>query len=206
MLIFIKYFTPEFCRNGFFDTKMKQIQIQIQFLFTGFCLIFLALNLAHAQQPSVKEVYKLGSGDKLIISVFNQEELTGEYTINGSGHISMPFIGSIVAKGLSVSDLEQLIVDKLKPEYLLNPRVSIEVINYRPFYIIGEVKRPNSYPYVDGMTYLNAVAIAGGFTYRAKKKYAMVRHNEDSNSEEIKVDIYMKVMPGDIIRIAERIF
>lgn len=168
--------------------------------------VFLTINILHADQGRIGEAYELGSGDKLIISVFNQEELTGEYTINGSGHISISFIGSLKVAGLTVPELEQLIIDKLKPDYLLNPRVSIEVLSYRPFYIIGEVKRPNSYPYVDGMTYLNAVAIAGGFTYRAKKKYVMVRHNEDTNAKEIKLDIHMKVMPGDIIRVKERLF
>ncbi len=180
--------------------------IKSSFRIAGVLLLSLLTTQLYAADIKINDVYKLGSGDKLIISVFNQEELTGEYTINGSGQISMAFIGNVVAKGLTAPELVQVITGKLKPDYILNPRVSIEVLSYRPFYIIGEVKKPNSYPYVDGMTYLNAVAIAGGFTYRAKKKFAMVRHNEDPNSEEVKVDLYMKVSPGDIIRIKERMF
>ena len=97
-------------------------------------------------------------------------------------------------------------VSELKPDYLVNPRVSVQVQNYRPFYIIGEVKSPSSYAYVDGMTYLTAVAIAGGFSYRARKNYVYVVRDDDPEREEMKLDVHDKVRPGDIIRIAERIF
>ncbi len=173
---------------------------------SGILLIF-SCTAVFAAELNQRVIYKLDAGDKLQISVFNQQELSGEYTLNGSGRFSMPFIGKIEARGLTVAELETLLIEKLKPDYLLNPRISIEVLNYRPFYIIGEVKSPDSYPYVDGMTYLNAVAIAGGFTYRAKEKYAMVRHNsKDAETEEVKVDMHMKVIPGDVIRIVERLF
>lgn len=170
------------------------------------CLITVCITPLYAIDTQTDTAYELGSGDKLVISVFNQDELTGEYTVSGSGHISMPFIGSVMAMGLTVAGLQEVIISKLKPDYLKNPRVSIEVANYRPFYIIGEVKKPSSYPYVYGMTYLNAVAIAGGFTYRAKKSYAMVRNNENPDAKEVKVDMHIKVKPGDIIRIKERLF
>ena len=172
----------------------------------AFLLLCLSANPLFAEEVQYAESYKLGPGDKLAISVFNQQELTGEYTISGSGRFSMPFIGSVLAQGLTVPALTELIISKLKPDYLINPRVSIEVLNYRPFYIIGEVKEPNSYPYVDGMTYLNAVAIAGGYSYRAKKGFAMVRRSENTEGEEKKVEMNGQVQPGDIIRIAERIF
>lgn len=171
-------------------------------LLFSFCLLA-PLSAADSQQGSV---YRLGAGDKLGISVFNQEDLSDKYTINGVGRFSMPLIGSVDAAGLTVPELEALLIGKLKPDYLLNPRISIEVLNYRPFYILGEVQEPSSYPYVDGMTYLNAVAIAGGFTYRAKKDYALVKRGDDPNAEEVKVDISNYVMPGDIIRIDERLF
>jgi protein involved in polysaccharide export with SLBB domain len=183
------------------DYKMKRPTI---LLFLQ--LFFFAANPLTAEETVPSGDYQLGPGDKLVISVFNQEDLTGEYAINGAGRISMPFIGNVDAKGLTITELTDLIVNKLKPDYLLNPRVSIEVLNFRPFYIIGEVNAPNSYPYVEGMTYLNAVAIAGGYTYRAKKGYAMVRRNEDQDGKEQKVDMTSSVMPGDIIRIVERMF
>lgn len=150
--------------------------------------------------------YLLGSGDLLKITVFNQEDLSGEYIINGAGQISLPLIGAVNAKDLSVKQVEQGISEKLKPDYLLNPRVSVQVLNYRPFYILGEVKEPKSYPYVDGMTYLNAVAIAGGYTYRAKKDHVLVVHVNDPEKQELTLEMDEKVLPGDVIRVEERFF
>ncbi len=152
------------------------------------------------------EEYKLGSGDQIRISVFNQQELSGEYTINGAGQIALPLIGDIYAKDLNVKQVEEAIANKLKPDYLLNPKVNVQVLNYRPFYILGEVKEPQSYPYVDGMTYRNAIAIAGGFTYRAKEDHVMVIRMKDPKKQEIKLDMDEKVMPGDIIHVEERFF
>ena len=152
------------------------------------------------------EEYKLGSGDLIKITVFNQEELSGEYTINGAGLIALPLIGDVTTKDLTVKQVEQNIANKLKPDYLLNPKVNVQVLNYRPFYILGEVKEPQSYPYVDGMTYLNAVAIAGGFTYRAKEDHVMVIRMKDPQKRKIKLNMDEKVMPGDVIHVEERFF
>lgn len=150
--------------------------------------------------------YRLGSGDKLEIKVFNQEDLTGEYTVNGEGKISMPLIGTIKLDNMTLQELEEHLKSKLSPDFLINPRISIQVLNYRPFYIMGEVNSPASYAYVNGMTYLTAVAIAGGFTYRAKESYVFVVRADDPKKEEIKVDIESFVRPGDIIRVDERLF
>jgi len=155
---------------------------------------------------AVNEVYKLGSGDVIKITVFKQEELSGEYTINGAGQIALPLIGDVNTKDLTVKQVEEAIANKLKPDYLLNPRVNVQVLNYRPFYILGEVKQPQSYPYVDGMTYLNAVAIAGGFTYRAKEDHVMVIRMNDPKKNEIRLNMDEKVMPGDVIHVEERFF
>ena len=157
--------------------------------------------------PGVTDVsYRLGAGDKLQVDVFNQADLTGEYTLDGNGRFTMHLIGKVSATGLTPTELEALLVSKLKPDYLVNPRVSVRVQNFRPFYIIGEVKSPSSYDYVNGMTYLTAVAIAGGFTYRAKKGHVYVVRSDDPERDEIKLDVNEKVRPGDIIRIAERMF
>lgn len=150
--------------------------------------------------------YRVNSGDKLEIKVFNQEDLTGEYTIDGAGNISMPLIGTLMLKNLTLEAAEKLLIAKLSPDFLLNPKISIQVLNYRPFYILGEVKSPNSYPYVSGMTYLTAVAIAGGFTYRAKEDVVYVVRGNDSDKDEIEINIEKTVMPGDIIRVDERLF
>lgn len=155
---------------------------------------------------SSNQEYQLGSGDVLKITVFNQEDLSGEYTINGAGQISLPLIGDVNAKDLTAKQVEQGITNKLKPDYLLNPRVSVQVLNYRPFYILGEVKEPKSYPYVDGMTYLNAVAIAGGYTYRAKEDHVVVIRMNDPQKRELTLNMDEKVLPGDVIHVKERFF
>jgi len=182
----------------------------------GFCLQFLLLIFmlfgsapCWAQNDSSAEAdvsYRLDAGDKLQIDVFNQTDLTGEYTLDGNGRFTMHLIGQVDAVGKTPLELEALLISKLKPDYLVNPRISVRVQSYRPFYIIGEVKSPSSYAYVDGMTYLTAVAIAGGFTYRAKKDHVYVISGGDRNSKERKLDVNEKVRPGDIIRIAERMF
>lgn len=170
-------------------------------------LISAVASAGDIQEASLRRAeYLLGSGDLLKITVFNQDDLSGEYTVDGSGHISLPLIGSVLAKNNSVHQLKDKIFNKLKPDYLLNPQISIEVLNYRPFYILGEVKEPKSYPYVDGMSYLNAVAIAGGYTYRAKTDHVMVRRINDLSKNEIKLRMEESVQPGDMIRVEERFF
>jgi polysaccharide export outer membrane protein len=161
---------------------------------------------AQDQHSTSLNEYRLGSGDLLKVTVFNQDDLSGEYTINGAGKISLPLIGDVNAKDLTVKQVEQGIADKLKPDYLLNPRVSIQVLNYRPFYILGEVKEPKSYPYVDGMTYLNAVAIAGGYTYRAKEDFVVVIRMNDPEKRELTLKMDERVLPGDVIHVKERYF
>ncbi len=183
-------------------------------IFLWFGLMFsLAVNAEDSKDHSLKNTsasasqgYKFGSGDLIKVTVFNHEDLSGEYTINGAGFVALPLVGDVLAKDLTVKQVEEGIVAKLRPDYLLNPRVSVQVLNYRPFYILGEVKEPKSYPYVDGMTYLNAVAIAGGFTYRAKEDHVLVIRANDAKKNELKLSIDDKVQPGDQIHVEERFF
>ena len=142
----------------------------------------------------------------MFINVHNQDDLSGEYVLDGTGRFSMPLIGTVAAHGLTAEGLEEILVNRLKPDYLVNPRVTVRVQSYRPFYILGEVENPGSFDYVQGMSYLTAVAIAGGFTYRAKKDVIYVIRGDDPDREEVKTDIDEKVKPGDIIRVAERLF
>jgi protein involved in polysaccharide export with SLBB domain len=158
-------------------------------------------------QPSSADTsYRLGAGDRIKISVFNQEDLTGEYSLDGKARFSMPLIGTVNAGGLTASELESVLVRSFKPDYLVNPRVYVQVLNYRPYYLIGEVNTTGAFPYVAGMTYLKAIAIAGGFSYRAKRGVVYVIRGTDIEQEEVKLDVDEKVRPGDIIRVAERIF
>lgn len=153
------------------------------------------------------ESYKLGSGDKLKLIVYGENDLGGEYLVDGAGQVQLPLLGQVPAAGMSVHDFEAAVGTKFVSEgYLKDPRVSVEVENYRPFYIIGEVKSPGQYPYISGMNALNAVALAGGYTYRADDKDVYIRRNGSSKEQEVPADQTTKVNPGDIIRVDERIF
>lgn len=180
--------------------------------FTNFGLLLLftfSLYLVPVFAEKIQEQenrYRLGSGDKIEINIFGGDNMTGVYTVNGAGFISVPLVGNIYVRSLTINELQEKLVSELKPDYLLNPQVNIQVLNYRPFYIIGEVSNPGSYPYVDGMSYLNAVAIAGGFSYRAKTNYVLVIRRDDPKQKEQKITIDKGVLPGDIIRVDERLF
>lgn len=157
------------------------------------------------QQQVAGEAYRLGSGDKLRITVYNEEEISGEYEVDASGNVSLKLVGAIPAVGRTLPDLVAIIEAKLRDGYLLNPRVAIDVLNYRPFYVLGEVNTPGSYPYVAGITVLKAIALAGGYTFRARTKgIELIRANDPE--KPIIVDQNTLLLPGDIIRIKERFF
>ena len=149
--------------------------------------------------------YRLGSGDKIRVQVFGHEDLGGEFSVDGSGNISLPMVRSVRAEGLTVSELEDEIENHLKPEYLLNPRVSVEVLNYRPFYIHGEVNQPGEYPYADGMTVIKAVALAGGYTYRARQSKVRIT-SVGTRGGARDAEPTSPVLPGDVIEVPERYF
>jgi protein involved in polysaccharide export with SLBB domain len=158
---------------------------------------------APAQQPD----YRLGPGDRLRVIVFGQKDMTGEFAVDGTGMLSFPLIGQIKAGGLTAEGLEHEITNKLKPDYLRDPKVSVVVLTYRPFYIVGEVKTPGSYAYVTGMSVINAVALAGGFTYRAKESsFYLDRSAKDGKKTRIDAGPETQVQPGDVITVRERYF
>ena len=161
--------------------------------------------VAMAQDPGVPG-YRLASGDRVKVTVFGHEDLSGEFEVDGSGDISMPLIREITAAGLTVEELEETISDALQPDYLKHPRVSVEVLSYRPYYIIGEVTSPGKYPYASGLTVVNAVAVAGGFTYRAKKSRIRIKRTVGDQTVEIEVQLDTPVLPGDVIEVPERFF
>jgi len=150
--------------------------------------------------------YHLGAGDKLRIIVFGEEALTGEFFVSGAGKIAFPLIGDIDALGKTIPELQSAIEDKLKDGYLKMPKVSAEVLNYRPFYILGEVMKPGEYPYTNGLTVLNAVATAQGFTYRADKRKVFIRRASTKEESPENLTATTPVEPGDTIRIGERLF
>lgn len=170
--------------------------------FLGLLLGLLLGGGASAAEP----VYRLDSGDKLRVTVFGEEDLSGQFEVSGEGTISLPLIGTVDAEGMSVSELAAQIEERLLDGYLKSPRVSIEVLNYRPFYIVGEVKEPGSYPYRSGMTVLTAVALGGGFTYRADKEDLLIVRAGSNSREPETATPDTVVLPGDVVRVEERFF
>ncbi len=158
------------------------------------------------QSAFTTQHYLLGPGDQLRVIVFGSEDLSGEFEIDGTGLVSLPLIGKIRAGGKTLAETESAIIEALKPDYLKDPHVSLQVLNYRPFYIIGEVRAPGSYPYVNGMTVLEAVAIAGGFTYRAKESRMKIIRATDATRQKNTVSPRTVVFPGDVIEVPERFF
>ncbi len=175
-------------------------------LFQLSIILSLMLIFLSAQSVTKSEDYHLGPGDKIRVTVYGHEDLSGEFEIDGTGRLSLPLIPYVNATGLTEMRLEKAIIKKLKPDYLINPRVSVEILSYRPFYIIGEVKNPGSYSYVNGMAVVNAVAVAGGYTYRAKTSAVTVIREKDQSRKKMEVDQNTKIFPGDIIEVPERWF
>lgn len=164
---------------------------------------------AETASPAVEReavVYRLGNGDSLRVNVFGEPELSGDYAVDGAGSISMPLIGTVPVEGMTIVEFQQEIENRLAGGYLVEPRVSAEVTNFRPFYILGEVNRPNEYAYTSGLTVMNAVAAAGGFSYRANRKEVFIRSAGATEERRVTLTTTTKVEPGDTIRIGERIF
>ena len=150
--------------------------------------------------------YLLGSGDKVRIIVYGEPDLSGEFYVTGSGLMSLPLVGEIKAAGLTLSQFQGAVQKALSDGYLKEPRVNAEVLTFRPFYILGEVSKPGTYPYTSGLTVLNAVATAGGFTYRADKGKVFIKRNGETSEVKTELSPSTVVAPGDTIRIGERFF
>jgi polysaccharide export outer membrane protein len=167
-----------------------------------------AIEPGPTQAGVVREVpaYRLGSADKLRVTVFGEEALSGEFLVNGSGQVSMPLIGEVQASGLTLPQFQERVAAALADGYLNEPRVSAEVLNYRPFYILGEVKKPGEYPYTAGLTVVNAVATAEGFTYRADTRRVYIKRADSTAENPYPLTTAIQVAPGDTIRIGERFF
>ena len=146
--------------------------------------------------------YRLGAGDKLHVQVLGADELTGDYTVGDNGAIGMPLIGEIKAGGLTRNQLEREMERKLAEGYLKNPKVSVGIMTYRPFYIYGEVMKPGEYPYASGMRVMSAVATAGGYTYRANESFVVVTRN----GQDRRASPDTAIQPDDVIKVPERYF
>ncbi len=178
--------------------------MNFMFDFKPICFVILLClflsPLSHAQ-----ESYILGAGDKISITVFGQEDLSIESFLGNSGNVNYPFLGEVKVAGLSIKQVESFITQGLKGDYLVNPNVYVQVIEYRPFYIHGEVKKPGGYPYQPGMTINQAVALAGGLTERADKNKISLYKEADKKLKQ-QATLQHTVSAGDTITIEQRFF
>ena len=156
--------------------------------------------------PVYDTAYHLGTGDKLRVVIYGQEGLTNTYAIDASGMITMPLIGRVPARGRTPAGLAGEIAAKLRNGYLREPSVAVEVETYRPFFILGEVAAPGQYPYVPNMTVESAVAIAGGFSPRARRDSVTITHTDGSGVARFVVPLGTSIGPGDTVQVGERWF
>ena len=147
--------------------------------------------------------YRLGAQDRIQMTVYRQPELSGEFALDGEGYMAVPLVGEILADGLTTRALEDEIEIRLKTGgYLIDPQVGVSLLTYRPFYVLGEIAKPGSYEYRDGMTVINAVALAGGYSYRADSDGITI----ERGACQMATMADTAVRPGDIIKVPERYF
>jgi len=172
-------------------------------------LLSLLIAPAQAQQSSVPAAakdYRLGVDDRVRVTVFGEPSLSNEYPIAPNGAIALPLIGEVPASGKTIPELTADVRTRLADGFIKDPNVSMVIVTFRPFSILGEVSKPGAYPYRDGMTVLGAVATAEGFTYRAQKKYVFLKHEGEEEEIRVPLTATLTIRPGDTIRIGERYF
>ena len=179
---------------------------------TTLCLLALVILSGCAPRPNgyadfkADEPYTLASGDRLRVIVFGQDALSNTYAVNSAGNVSMPLIGSVRAQGLTTTGLERSVESKLRDGFIRDPKVSIEVDAFRPFFVLGEVTTAGQYPYIAGMTAETAVAVAGGYTPRANKYEVDLTRVVEGHPVTASVPVDQPIKPGDTIFVRERFF
>jgi protein involved in polysaccharide export with SLBB domain len=157
-----------------------------------------ALDAAAAGPP------KLEAGEKIHIIVYGETSLSGDYEIDPGGFISLPLAGTLKAADLTPQQLEQELTKKFSSQYLKDPKITVGIAEFRPFYIVGEVSKPGAYPYTGGLTVLSAIAIAGGTTYRANESEVLIQHLGQDDMHKYEMDSPIPILPGDIIEVPRR--
>lgn len=171
-----------------------------------FALCAFAAAGSSLAQSAITENYQLASGDVLKINVFGHEDVSGDYEIDGTGQITFPLLGPLRAEGQTLEQLRTRIQQDLNRDYLVDPRVSVEVLNYRPIFILGQVTTPGSYAYAVGMTVRHAVALAGGYTRRASTDDMKLIRIENGVQKELEVQEEHTLLPGDTVEVLRRFF
>jgi len=149
---------------------------------------------------------QLQAGEKIRVTVFGENSLSGEYQIDPSGFVSLPLAGTVKAAGLTQNDLARELEANLRSGYLKDPKVTISIIEFRPFYILGEVEKPGSYPYLSGLNVMSAIATAGGTTYRASQSTVLIQHAGEGEMRAYDASKSIPILPGDIIQVPRRYF
>lgn len=187
------------------------------FLVAGLCLVMTGCGSPGQRElPTEKAAstivnpadgYLLEAGNMVRVTVFNQENLSGDVTVDPTGNVTLPLVGNIRAGGVTANELARRIQQALISNNLLQaPNVSVEVQTFRPFYVLGEVRQPGEFPYTIGMTVLSAIARAGGYDYRALENDVILVRSNKGKQEEFRADELTPILPGDIIRVRERRF
>jgi polysaccharide export outer membrane protein len=210
------------CIEAKLDAHQRSMETLVYARLLGsLCLLIVALSSPLAAASTVTpaddparygsvsagpEGYALGVGDHVRITVFNEPTLSGEFAVNANGKLSLPLIGDLDAGGKNAADVAAAVQGALADGYLKHPQVSAEVVAFRPFFILGEVKAPGQYPYVTSLTVYNAIATAQGFSPRAERKNVFIRPAGSSAEKSYKLTPDLRVLPGDTLRIGERYF
>ena len=160
-----------------------------------------------APQPAVASgPPALQGGDKIKVTVFGEDKLTGDYEIDPGGFVSLPLAGTVRASGLTKAQLEQELSKKFKSQYLRDPKVTVDITTFRPFYVLGEVEKPGEYQYKSGLNVLSAIAIAGGNTYRSSTSRVLIQRAGEAGLREYPFSPSIPILPGDLIRVPARYF
>lgn len=160
----------------------------------------------YVPESALPETYALGAGDKIRMTVFSEPSLSGEFSVSTDSELSLPLIGNLAVGGKTLSQITTQVQSMLADGYLREPRVSMEIVTYRPFFVLGEVKVAGQYPYASGMTALNAIATAEGYTPRASKKVIYIRRFGEKVEQAYELTPTLRVWPGDTLRVGERYF
>jgi len=149
---------------------------------------------------------KVQPGDKIRVSVFGENQLSGDYEVDPTGQISLPLAGTIEVQGLTQPELEQRLAQKFRSQYLRDPKVTVTIISLAPYYLMGEVTKPGQYPYKSGLNVLTALAIAGGPTYRAVRNSVQIQRRGETKMHDYPVSVSVPILPGDVINVPQRYF
>ncbi|MFQ3200692.1 MAG: protein involved in polysaccharide export with SLBB domain [Zhongshania sp.] len=193
------------------DPKIETMQRLLSYILV--CLSLAAATPILAQEnsqtasTSLDSIYRLGAGDLLSVQVFGEPDLSfAEIRLTDAGTFSYPFLGEVRANGLTSAEVEETIKVSLLGDYLINPKVTVRILEYRPFFVNGEVKKPGGYPFTPGLTLRKVIAIAGGFTDRASRsKFYIIRDN-DSKRKPVRSSLDSNIYPGDIVTVDDSFF